>query len=300
MREYHLEYRQPQEARLKTQEIVLLVTLSPLPLNMLLTLQRSIMPTFLGLPSEIRRMIYIYCLVVGKVFPYTVSETYDEYDQDFDDDPTSQELSECEVPCVALLAVCRGVRLEAEPLLYQRNTIFLPASDLTARFFKRCLHNDIRRAWVKSVDISLDALDMTRSDREAVLDKQLANVREDMLFPDKVDDEWHWPEATHLRDTMHDAYQVHLREVVWPRKMSYLLDFLDLEELAIDLRESKCLDGCCIMESEGIKSMSRGFAHTLPKTIRVPGTKGLTQFAKDQTTYWTSKRLGAAKGVYDR
>ena len=104
------------------------------------------MTTFLDLPLEIRRMVFGYCLAVGKVFPYTVSEIYEEYGNDFGDEPTNQELSDCEHPCVALLSVCRRVRLEAEPILYQRNTIVLPASDLTARFFKRCLHNDTRRA----------------------------------------------------------------------------------------------------------------------------------------------------------
>ncbi|KAL9134843.1 MAG: hypothetical protein Q9175_003963 [Cornicularia normoerica] len=252
------------------------------------------MPTFFDLPPEIRQMIYNCCLVVGEVFPYTVSETYDEYDDDFDDDPTNQELSGCEHPCVALFSVCRKVRLEAEPILYQRNTIVLPASDLTARFFKRCLHNDSRRAWVRSVDISLDASDMTRSDREVVLDEELALVREDMLFPDKAP--FGWPKATLSSEDMHDAYQVRLGEVVWPRKTSYLLDLLHLEHLAVDLRESRCLDGCCCMVPQGIESMSKGFALALPRTIIIRGAREHTQFARGKVNRWTSKRLGAAEG----
>ena len=150
------------------------------------TLESSNMPTFLDLALEIRQMIYSYCLVVSKNFPYTVTETYNEYEHDFDDGLTNQELSDCQDPFDALLSVCRRVRLEAEPTLYQRNTIVLPASDLTARFFKRCFYNDACRAWVKSVDISLDASDMSRSDREAVLDEELAFVRDDILFPDRA------------------------------------------------------------------------------------------------------------------
>lgn len=245
------------------------------------------MSKFLDLPLEIRRMIYGYCLVVGKVFPYTVSETYDEHDDDFDDDPTSQEFSGCDEPCVALLSVCRRVRLEADPILYQRNTIVLPASDLTARFFKRCLHNDTRRAWVRSVDISLDASDMSRSDREAVLDEELARVKDDMLFPDRAC----WPGWTLSFENMHYAYRVRLGDVVWPRKMSYVLDFLRLEKLTVDLRESKCLDGCCSLVPQGIESMMKGFALGLPNTIRLRGAKERAQFAKGNISLWTSKRL---------
>lgn len=252
------------------------------------------MPAFFDLPLEIRRMVYGYCLVVGKVFPYTISETYNEYDHDFDDDPTNQELSDCEPPCVDLLSVCRRVRLEAEPILYQRNTIVLPASDLTARFFKRCLHNDTRRAWVRSVDISLDASDMSRSDREAVLDEELALVRDDMLFPDRVL-QFTWPETISL-ENMHNAYRVRLEEVVWPRKMSYVLNFLRLEKLTVDLRECQCLDGCCSLVSQGVESMRKGFALGLPDTIRVRGAKERSQSAKGKMSRWTSERLGAAGG----
>ena len=260
----------------------------------LLTLESSNMPTFLDLPLEIHQMIYSYCLVVGNIFPYAVTETYDEYEHDFDDDPTNQELSDCEDPCVALLSVCRRVRLEAEPTLYQRNTIVLPASDLTARFFKRCLYNDARRAWVKSVDIDLDASDMSRSDREAVLDEELAFVRDDMLFPDRA--LFNWPKETLSSEKMHDAYQSRLGEVVWPRKMSYVLDFLRLEKLAVDLRECKCLEGCCSMLSQGIESMSKGFALALPSTIRIRGARELAQSAKGDMSRWTLKRLRVAEG----
>lgn len=265
-----------------------------LPLN-LLTLAKGKMPTFLHLPPEIRQMIYNCCLVVGKIFPYSVSETYDEYDDDYDDDPTTQELSDCEYPYVALLSVCRQMRLEAEPILYQRNTIVLPASDLTARFFKRCLHNETRRAWVRSVDISLDASDLTRSDRVVVLDEELALVREDMLFPEKAAS-LHGPSVTLSSEDLHDAYQIRLGEVVWPRKMSYVLDFLHLERLTVDLRESRCLDGCCCMVFQGIESLSKGFALALPSTIRVRGAREQTQLAKGKMSRWTSERLGAAEG----
>lgn len=98
----------------------------------------------------------------------------DEYDHDFDDEPTNEDLSDHEDLCVALLSVCSRVRLGAEPLLYQRKTIVLPATDLTARFLKRCLHNDTRKAWVGSMDISLDVPDMTSSDRQVVWDEELA------------------------------------------------------------------------------------------------------------------------------
>lgn len=43
------------------------------------------MALFLMLPLEIWIMIYKYCLVVGKVFPYTLSEPNDEPDYTFKD-----------------------------------------------------------------------------------------------------------------------------------------------------------------------------------------------------------------------
>lgn len=65
--------------------------------------------------------------------------------------------------------------------------------------------------------------------------------------------------------------------------MSYIIDFLFIKQLAIDLQESKCLDACCFMALQDIESMSKGFAVALPRARRAVGSQG-------------PKRLGAAKG----
>ena len=126
---------------------------------------------------------------------------------------------------------------------------------------------------------------MSRSDREAVLDEELALVRDDMLFPDRML-QINWPET--LSSTkMHNTYNVRLEEFVWARKMSYVLNFLRLEKLTVDLRYSQCLDGCCSLVSQGIESMRKGFALALPNTIRVKGAKVRTQSAKGKMSRWT-------------
>lgn len=116
-------------------------------------------------------MIYAELLIVGKVFPYTFSETISEYDLgvESDDDETIETMMDCSgcaAPFVDLLTVCKAIHKDAEPILYQRNILVLPASDLTPRFFKCSLHNDIRRSWIKSGElISDDTSDMNRHER---------------------------------------------------------------------------------------------------------------------------------------
>lgn len=113
------------------------------------------MSSLFKLPPEIRQRIYEEILDVGKVFPYTLGESYNEYDCDDHDDLTARGFAGHEATKVALLIVCKGIHAEAEPVLYRQNRFVLPASDLTARFFNRSLHNDTCGDWVKSVEIGL-------------------------------------------------------------------------------------------------------------------------------------------------
>ena len=70
---------------------------------------------FHALPIEIRLMIYEECLVVGTIYPYSLSDT----------DETAQESIGCDLPAVALLQVLKTIRSEAEPVLYHRNDVQL-------------------------------------------------------------------------------------------------------------------------------------------------------------------------------
>ena len=239
-------------------------------------------------------MVYAECLVVGKVFPYTLSERYNEYDYDYDDEETGLELSGCEEPCVPLLRVCKAIHEEAEPMLYQQNTFVLPACDLTIRFFKRSLHNNVRKGWVKSVELSFDAGDMARYDREIVLDKHLEFTRDNLLFPERsVDLDWvqsYGDDEEDFADSLHAAYKRRLENVVWPRKASYILDFLSLRELILDFRDSKCLEGCCRMRFSGIKAMEKGFAMGMPMKVKVLGIGDMSALFEKVMAKWTAIR----------
>ena len=219
---------------------------------------------FMSLPPEVRRLVYVECLVVGKVFPYTVSERCHEYDNLEDDEDTGLELSGCQVPYVALLQVCKRIREEAEPMLYQQNIVVLPVCDLTRLFFKRSLHNDIRKSWVKSVELEFLAADLTRKDREVVLDEQIALAKDDLLFPEMRAD----------RDfllELHSAYNDHLVEVVWPRKASYVLDNLALRKIHLNFERSTCNEDCCVMRGKAIEAMKGGFAKGMPVKVKLTG-----------------------------
>lgn len=250
------------------------------------------MSSLFKLPPEIRQRIYEDILVVGKVFPYTLGESYDEYECDYDDELTERELACYEAPEVGLLLVCKTIHAEAEPLLYRRNTFVLPPSDLTARFFNRSLHNDTRRGWIKSVEVSFEASDLTRDDREATLDEQLELTRDDMLFPEKGEgDAWLHPDVDNWAQNMHESYKECLSLVVWPRKAAFILDHLQLRELVVDFGAATCIEDCCCIRKHGIQAMAAGFAKGLPEILKLVGLYGATVAAEGVIRLGTSMRL---------
>ena len=229
------------------------------------------MPSLLDLPRELRDIIYTECLIVGVVFPYYWS-SYEGY----------------EAPGVALLQVCWRIHEEAEPMLYKRNTFVLPTADLTARFFQLGLHNDSRRAWLKSVDISFEALDLTLSDRGVVFDKLFGKYRNRMLLTDR-DHSW----MVGFKWELHRQVVKYLGRVVWPRKAAYVLN-LGLDDLTIHLTNSKCSEGCCSMRATAVRAMKHGFAKGMPKEIDLVdfeyGRKSVDEIVNELET-WTSRRL---------
>ena len=254
------------------------------------------MSSLFRLPLEVRQMIYARCLVVGKVFPYTYAERYDEYEYDYDDEETGLELSGCEEPWVPLLRVSRAVHEEAEPMLYQRNTFVLPACDLTIRFFKRSLHNDLRKAWVKSVVLALDASDMTRYDRGIVLDKHLDLIRDEMLFPERAYGDACWPEEESFKENLHLAYNDRLGDVVWPRKALYVLKNLSLKNVIFDFRGSTCIEGCCDMQIKALRSIEKGFATGRPMKVEVLGMEPWSQLSEKVVATWPAMKKSDEDG----
>ena len=87
-------------------------------------------------------------------------------------------------------------------------------------------------------------------------------MREDVAFPNK--------RLFHesLFKDFHELYQGHLGEIEWPRKMAYVLIFLCLGKVVVDLRE-RCLDDCCSVLPQDIESMNEGFALALPDSMRI-------------------------------
>lgn len=202
----------------------------------------------------------------GQSIPIHSQRTLYEYEDDEDDECTGLELSDCEVPSVALLQVCKRIHEEAELMLYQRNIFVLPACDLTTLFFKRSLHNDIRKSWVKSVELEFIAADLTKKDREMVLDAQIALRRNDLLFPEKA----RRLDAGFAHD-LHVAYIDRLVDVVWPRKASYVIDYLALRKIHLKFGRSACNEDCCFLPGAAIQAMKGGFAKGMPMDVKITG-----------------------------
>lgn len=214
-------------------------------------------------------MIYKYCLVVSKVFPYTLNETYNAIHHWYGPNTTKRDALGYEPPEVSILRACRSIYQEAEPILYQNNTFVLPIGRLTAQFFEVSLNTDTRRAWVTSVQIGLEPQDMTLKHREKVLDERIFIARQDLLYPSAWD-------LRDFADKLHDAYTAHLRTVLWPQKVAPLLMFLRLEKLVIDTEHCRCIQGCCTMifqaQSVLYSAFRNGFIHGTPEDL---GFRGL-------------------------
>ena len=197
-------------------------------------------------------MIYKYCLVVGKVFPYTFSERYADLDYTFKD--TRRVSLGYEVPEVQILRVCKAVYREAEEMLYQKNTFVLPTRNLTARFFETSLNTEVRRAWVKSLEVTLDSADMTEKDR--------ITCWEDINPP---------PEG--LEDiyyVFHERYKDQLVRKDWPQKLKNVLDFLLLDKIVVDLSERICCKGRCkVVGRDTREAFFSGFAMGMPKVMEI-------------------------------
>lgn len=135
---------------------------------------------FYDLPPEIRQMIYEECLIVGEIYPYSLSDAYPG------DAQTAQEKSGCDLPNLALLQVSKAIRLEAEPATYKRNHVHLGRTESSQRFFEQCLNTPERKLWLKSVTVRLDYDDLPRADRGDIRNTELLVPQGDILFHRRV------------------------------------------------------------------------------------------------------------------
>lgn len=242
---------------------------------------------FYSLPGEIRQMIYNGCLVVGEIHPYSISDGYTDRLQ------TAQDKTGCDRPAVALLQVSKAIRLEAEPTIYQRNHVHLGRAGSSQRFFERCLNTPERKLWLKSVSVSLGHDDMTRADRSAILDTELALARDDMIIPQRADSEdMPWSE------TLHDAYSNYLKGTVWPRKVSPLLDHCRLNKLVVSVHSAFCPALCCRIRAYAVLSFNAGFAMGMPERLVIEGFGEYVSASEELIRSWTSRRIADSDGEH--
>ena len=233
---------------------------------------------FYALPIENRLMIYEECLVVGKIYPYSLSDA----------DETAQEAIGCDLPAVALLQVSKTIRMEAEPILYQRNDVQLGSAEFSRKFFERCLNTPERKLWLKSVFTLLECYDITEADREVVLNIELGLARHDMLFPEEVHQS---PQQIPWEAKLHDAYKKYLGEFIWPQKLLPLLDYCSLKKLAVHFGCAECQAECCKMRAQAVLSFSKGFAMGFP-TQFVTEKLGVGKSASEKLIRsWTARRI---------
>ena len=236
---------------------------------------------FYLLPMEIRLMIYHECLVVGEIYPYSLSDAHQP------DTGTARDKTRCDLPTVSLVQVSKTIRGEAEPMLYQRNVLRLGRAAVSVRFFERCLNTPYRRSWLKSVRMSLTFEDLGQTDREAVLVTQLGLARIRLLFPED-----RGTPGTPFERQLHDAYKAFLSETVWPRKTLPILGDCKLEKLSVDLRKSRCQARCCDMRAQALVAFRKGFSMGMPKKLEIIGFgEEKSDAAKKLIRKWTSWRV---------
>ena len=124
--------------------------------------------SFFDLPPELRTMIYEYCVLDDKIRPYEYANKRMQVPgyETPKEPPRSAAL-------VTWSKVCRRTRMECEPILYGKNTIFLPGGYLALEFFDKCLHNEVRRSWVKSIEILWSGYDVLHYDHAVYLSNHI-------------------------------------------------------------------------------------------------------------------------------
>ena len=210
------------------------------------------------LPLEIRQMIYAECLVVGTVSPYFLRTLrhYSDWWCGQSDEKIARQLSKYNAPEVRLLRVCKAIHQEAEPMLYQRNTFRLPASDLMTRFFERSLHTDARRAMVKSVEMSFHPGDLHEDEGWKDLSKQSEKSRS---WIDQFEQE------------CRGSYEELLELPGWLRNASYVFDHLCLDKLVLDFTDPDTHQLRFSKRPAAVMALEQGFAKSIAKSLKLRG-----------------------------
>ena len=215
------------------------------------------MNSFLLLPLEVRQMIYELALVIRDVYPYYLAEHEEMCPGTRDCFPRSK-------PNLNILATCRLIHIEASPIVYGKNTFMLPVSELTVKFFTTALHTRERQSWVKSVKLSLTAIDLTPQARKEIADKETEDLDEFLADPNMYDAYFERAMNRHGR-LLHQAYKRKLLCELWPQKVECILKHLTLDEFWLDIGSSYCHQYCCDLRIGALAAFTSGFAYGMPK-----------------------------------
>ena len=207
-------------------------------------------------------MIYEYCLVVGKVYPLCSKLSWESYG--YEQYPTAYRL-----PDTALLAVSRQINLEAEKILYSRNTFVMPVLEDMEELYQGYLDTPRRNAlpWIRSVEVAFHTHDLSSTQRRYEFD---------WLYSQRA------PEAASMRPVeqnqlmdlgpeLHDTLIYALTDTAWSRKGALLTTKLRLDTLKVFLEGAWCLCQCCPLENEAVKCLKESFVLGLPSHIEIVG-----------------------------
>jgi len=210
------------------------------------------MPTFLSLPPVIRQIIYNHTLIVGDVWPYGY--------------PNFLTIKR---PNTNLLKTSRLINNEASPTLYSKNHFMLPPTLLTVKFLHNTLHSAERRSCMEHISLSLTHEDLPASKHQTMLSKfQLTQ-------PGLQD--------SALDDHVQKAVKRHLRLVLWPQKVQFILDHLALDSLVLFVWYRGY--------REAIFAFADGFKNGVTASFRIHGLYPASRRgAEGMVRRWTEQR----------
>ena len=256
--------------------------------------------SFFDLPLELRIMIYEYNVLDDKIRPYEYANKRMQVPgyKTPKEPPRSADM-------VSWSRVCRRTRMESEPILYGKNTILVPGGYLALEFFDKCLHNEVRRSWVKSIELFWSGYDVLNYDHAIYL----SNHMRDDKRPGGSKSAWEGQQETLMPEErlemgklVYEAYERHgldtedeLRssyrswhlpsfiqrlfsrpqrmpdEIVWQPIMAFVQEHLQLERLYFHLEPLTWGRGrdrlLRSMLGHVLLSFSNGFLHGMPKLI---------------------------------
>lgn len=158
------------------------------------------MANLMDLPVELRIRIYNYSFVVGKIYPYANAAGLN----------TTQPHPFHPPQFLSLLRANKIIHAEAEPFIYQKNTVVLPKAPWSAIFFRSCLNSTTKRLWLKDVELEMSSSDLLPFQ---------SNILLHLKGLDSYSTGW---DDSRLIKLQHDACRNRLVRFIWPEKLAPL------------------------------------------------------------------------------